>query len=176
MKRVLSTIAVLLIVTVFIAALYAMPKRISLSLTGVEYQLGHGRTEVHPISLVIRGRLHGAWTGQRTFVGTISIQGAHMPNPDNKHLLVIHFRPDGAGPMIYGYFRSGKPVTRAYGTMFASNNFNSFTIEEFSSHGRITGWNSRNGFMISAPAKTRVQALRISNLLMKNVLHGSRLH
>ena len=176
MKRILSTITMLLFIAIFVAALYVLPKRISLSLTGVEYQLGQGETVIHPVSLQIHGRLHGTWTGQRTFVGTISIEGARIPNPDNHHRLVIHFRPDGEGPMTYAYLDNGKPVTRTYGMMFASHNFRTLTIEEFSPQGKHKGWNSRNGFIISAPAQNRSEALRISNLLMKDTLHGFTLH
>lgn len=32
------------------------------------------------------------------------------------------------------------------------------------------GWNSEDGFMVSAPAKNRFEALKISNELMKDIL------
>lgn len=35
-----------------------------------------------------------------------------------------------------------------------------------------SGWNSGDGLMISAPAKTRQEALAISNFLMKDILMG----
>jgi hypothetical protein len=56
-----------------------------------------------------------------------------------------------------------------YGSMFTNHRFNEFTILEYQAN---AGWNSGHGLTISAPAKSRAEALKLSNQLMKPYLNG----
>ncbi|MDB5084558.1 MAG: hypothetical protein JWN30_1444 [Bacilli bacterium] len=171
-KFVLSTfIIILVLVGVFV--FYTYPRQVSQSINGVEYRLGTAQSDVIPIIIDINGKLSRSLKGNRTFIGTIHITGASIPNPDENRQLQIKFDNKGQGRMVYGYFESGTPFMHEYGIIFTNNDFSTFTIEEFVPEGNGSGgWMASNGLMMSGPASNRTQALNISNDLMKDVLRG----
>ncbi|MEH6938379.1 hypothetical protein V7056_11020, partial [Bacillus sp. JJ664] len=61
-----------------------------------------------------------------------------------------------------------------YGTLYIGNDFSQFTILIFEKESKgSNGWSAGDGIMISAPAKSREEALSISNHLMKDFLNGN---
>ena len=165
MKRTgMITIAIAVLMGVGWGVFRIFPRNVSLSLRGVEYQLGSKRYGVKPVVLRLSGTLHTSLWGVKTFSGTLSIAGATVQNKDNGRHLDIGFS-SGLGSISY---LNRNPFTYyyyTYGTIFTNQGFNTFTITVYPHNG--WGWNSTNGLMISAPAQTRTQALQISNTLTK---------
>ena len=59
-----------------------------------------------------------------------------------------------------------RPQFYYYGELFPNKSFTAFMVTEWQQEGNGSGWSGSNGLAIPAPAKTRTQALRISNELM----------
>lgn len=144
------------------------PRHIALTLEGVEYKLGAPKQGVRPVTLQLNGTLHRPLWGKRTFDGIVDIKGSTIPNKDNGKTLKIVFNPGLGGEIIYFNWKTMKFYE--YGQLYANKEFNTFTITVYTKEGKGFGWNGGNGLMITVPAKTRTQALQISNTLMKSQL------
>lgn len=117
----------------------------------------------------LRGTWHRSWNGQRIYRGIVDIQGASRPNPDNHRILTIGFPPNGLAPLVSGYFRDGVPQTRGYGMLAASPTFSRIVILE-------GGWQADGGITMAGPARTRSEAVALSNRLLRRFLRDYRLH
>lgn len=175
MKR--NVILIILSLVVLIIAwiiFYTYPRHVSLSVNGVEYHVGVGTQEVTPVKLVIEGTLKKSLNGTKKFDGTINIIGATIKNADNNRQAEIKFRKDGYGSITYFYLKDEKPMIDQYGIIFESGRFSKITICEFQPGKRrhTKGWGAANGWVMSAPAKTRAEAVQLSNRLMKQYLRG----
>jgi hypothetical protein len=148
-------------------------------LKGLKYQLGSENNHfTKPVTISIDGKLLKSITGIKTFIGTINIEGENIPVPEDQRELEINFQPDGAGHIVYGYFENGRPGTYSYGTLYVNKDFSKVTVATFEKDGvdRSSGsWTSEDGFMITAPAGNRAEALKISNELMKDYLKSNPL-
>ncbi len=175
MKRTLLISITLVVITIcVIAILQLVPKQYAVSLVGLKYQLGDENKDFEePIYINIDGKLQKSLTGSKTFTGTIDIHGEKIPVPLDQRELVIKFQEDGAGHIIYSYIENGIPGTYGYGTLYINKDFSEVTITTYERDEVNTskgGWTSEDGFMITAPAITRAEALEISNKLMKDYL------
>lgn len=175
-KRILAILIILVVVAGAII-FYMLPRNVSRQLTGVEYQLGTSRNKVVPVKITLHGKLERTLNGHLIYHGSFIVTGGTIPNSDNQRAADIHFDSNGQGIIVYGYWtKTGTPVNHVYGAMFMTDAFKTVTIEAFTPAGSNNkGWNEGDGFMITAPARTRSQALRISNRLMKEILDGTTL-
>lgn len=166
MKRITTVIFVIILMVIAAITFRTYPRNISLSLKGVEYQLGRSsHYDIKPITLKVKGIRKTSLLGHHTFTGTITIIRNSAPNHGIIRSSVNSFT--SGDPLAYLDSHS-KVVT--YGVMFNNSNMSKITVEVFQPNG---GWNSGNGLMISAPARTRTQALQVSNTLVKfQLIHG----
>jgi len=177
MKRriIISIIILLAAFTILLVMLY-YPKDISINTEGIKYQLGNeNRDTVKTIKIEINGKLYRSITGNKSFVGTIYLEGEGIPVPIEHRGLNIKFGTELQGGINYFYYDElSKPKTFTLGGIYINEDFSEFTIFTYDrSNGSTQGsWSADNGYMISAPAKDRDEALKISNELMKNILNG----
>ncbi|WDL95897.1 hypothetical protein [Alicyclobacillus sp. ALC3] len=176
-KKGILAISIILAVVVGLIILYTLPRNVSRTLTGVEYQLGTNRNKVVPVKITLHGKLQRSLNGHLKYRGSFVVTGGTVPNPDNQRTADIHFDSNGQGLIVYGYWtKAGTPVNHIYGAMFMTDAFKTLTIEAFTPAGSNNkSWNGGDGFMITAPAQTRSQALSISNELMKKNVDGTML-
>lgn len=159
---------------------------IDLQLEGIKYQLGSegAKSGAEPATVVIQGKVHTSWKGERVFKGVVQIEGEHIPVPEDQRGVEIHFFKNGWGSIAYPYFIYDERgavkdiITYPSHSIFANRDFSQVTLllstpgqqsapEDRKSH---SAWNSENGMMLSAPASTREEALQLSNKLMGEFL------
>ncbi|MET3699663.1 hypothetical protein SAMN05877753_112136 [Bacillus oleivorans] len=168
MKKIIigSLISILLISTVYILW-YTFPAEHAKTFQGVSYQLGN-EAEAETVEIHINGVLQRSLNGQRTFEGTIDVEGEELPVPKDARSVVINFLEHGRGDIVYTWIENGKPHTYSYGSVFINKNLSKVTI--------LKGdWTLADGLMIAAPARNRTEAAEISNELMKKYLDGRAL-
>lgn len=161
---------------------------VDMELTGVKYQLGsEGTTE--PAIVVIQGKLHTSFKGERVFKGVVQVVGEQIPVPQDQRKVEIRFSNDGWGLIAYPYFifdeRGATKDSNIYQShsIFANKDFSQVTLllktpdQQSDSEGGNpqSVWNSENGLMLSAPASTREEALALSNKLMLEHMKGEPL-
>ncbi|GFN33244.1 hypothetical protein [Paenibacillus xylaniclasticus] len=176
--------------------IYTYPDEIDITLTGVKYQLGPEgeKAGTEPATVIIKGKAKRTfWTkrstqGERTFEGEVTIVGEQIPVPKDQRKLTIRFADDGWGSMAYPYYiyengRAVKPAIYSSHIIFANKDFSKVTLllatpEQYKlgsddSSDKTEGgtaWSVEDGYMISAPAANRTEALALSNELMTKFL------
>ncbi len=141
------------------------PRPVALTLHGVQYQLGSSGKAATPVTLTLHGSRHRSMFGPETFSGTVDITGSTWSDRANGKYQTIPFDPEG---LIVYYSRSNH--FHMYGAIYPNRSFTAFAVQEW----HHSGWSAANGLVIAAPAKTRAQALRLSNTLMQAFLLTGR--
>lgn len=141
------------------------PRPVAMTLHGVQYTLGSPGQAVTPVTLTLHGSRDRSMFGSETFSGTVDITGSTWPDRANGQYQTIPFDPEG---LIVYYSRSNQFHT--YGAIYPNRSFTAFAVQEWNN----SGWSAANGLVIAAPAKTRRQALRLSNELMQAFLLTGR--
>ena len=141
------------------------PRSVAVTLHGVQYKLGNPKQGVTPVTLTLHGTRERSMFGPETFYGIVDIYGATMPDRTNGKYLTIPFDPHFGGLLVY-YSRSNQ--FHDYAAIYPNRSFTEFAVQEW----QHSGWSGANGLVIAAPARTRAQALRLSNKLMKPFLSG----
>lgn len=137
---------------------YTFPRKISLSYNGIKYKVGDSG-EQKQIKIAADGYYYNKLFTKDSFEGSISIDNKIYPGLKlsvDKQLQMIYYRN----------FQKGGSL-QTYGEIFVGEKLKNLTI---CIQDAQNGWNSKNGLMISAPAKNREEALEISNKLMNNYL------
>jgi len=157
--------------------IFAYPTTIDKEFPAVKYRLGDEKNYEN-IVVRIDGTYQRRLFSEDIYKGTIFIEGYEFTDESSGFVNLkstlddIHFDKDGHGR--YEYIKVGGDGEIQYlmqGVIFIENKFSTLTMtimEENPSDSSRSGWNSRNGLMISAPARSREEALQISNSLMKN--------
>ncbi|QHW33185.1 hypothetical protein GZH47_21960 [Paenibacillus rhizovicinus] len=155
--------------------IYTYPHRYHLKIQGIAYQLGEGNRDYVPTILLINGTVRKNLKGVRTFIGTIDIQGEAIPVPKAHRQLHIKLSKHGEAVLLYAYNDKGQPKMFTYGTLIVNDDFSKFTILKLASNARTgqSGFDGRDGHVISAPALQREDALEITNELMRYSLQGN---
>ncbi|WP_127533127.1 hypothetical protein [Paenibacillus kobensis] len=173
--------------------IYTYPHKIDVTLTGVKYQLGAEgeKAGTEPATVVIKGKVHrNFWNkrstqGERTFEGEVTIVGEQIPVPEDQRKLEIHFTDDGWGAMTYPLIHhkaNGAVSSITFyqsHSIFANKDFSKVTLSLVTPNGIADGtqtnggssWSAEDGYMISAPAANRDDALALSNELMIKFLN-----
>lgn len=183
-------ILILIAIAVFVG-INLSPKDVHISAQGFKYKLGNGNTESGKIVNVnVEGKLHKSLTGKRTFKGTLNIEGEDIPVPADQRQLNMPISQDGWGVISYPYFEykrasDGSPEAvnnthiYQYGSLFINSDFSKVTIlvsdQKESDGSGASSWSAEDGQMITAPASSRSEAIRLSNELMKDFLKGFEL-
>ncbi|MCG8483781.1 MAG: hypothetical protein MJA31_10770 [Clostridia bacterium] len=137
---------------------YTFPQNVNVIYSGIKYQLGD-LTQQEQIEIRISGHYYKRLFATDFFKGSINIENKNYPNLKllvGEELQLVAYRD---------YKENGKLYT--YGEAFIGEKLVNLTI---CVQDEKNGWNSEDGFMVSAPAKNRFEALKISNGLMKDFL------
>jgi len=173
-KKVVIIAIILIAALVSIFAWYMHSRKISMTIEAVHYQLGSANEQrATPVSITVNGYLNRNLNGTKEFKGTIQFSDGSTPKSDtNMH---ITFNKAGEGLMIYDNIENGSPRIYTYGYIFTDDQFSKVAIMKYTPYNNGTnsrGWNGSDGEMIAGPAKTREQALKISNELMGEYFRG----
>lgn len=136
---------------------------------GVMFQLGEvHKDKLNPTAISVHGELKKSIRGVRTFQGTIDIEGENIPVPEENRKLELRFSKQGETQLFYRYFDNGSFKQFLYGILFINKDFSKIAIMKYQRNpdGHGGGWNGGDGYMISAPAQNREEALEISNELL----------
>ncbi|WP_127533126.1 hypothetical protein [Paenibacillus kobensis] len=178
------TISSLIVIALAASAIYyTFPRNVEVRLTGIKYRLGEegAKAGTEQATVFIKGKSRMTWKGKRIFRGEVGIVGEDIPVPEDQRRLTIHFDDKGMGAMSYAYFdydRPGgtaHPRTYRYHTLFANKDYSEITLLLMMPRGGNTDtsskwWSGEDGFMLSAPANNREEALVVSNQLMRKYL------
>lgn len=149
---------------------YFVPKQYKTTLEGVYYQLGNDKV-FERIKIHLDGTLKNRIDGKKTFIGTVNFEGKELPRtPQDRTELELHYHGDHIGSIFSG-FRIIDEAGRVeadifnFGTVYANAKFSQITITMLTGENNRT-WSPSNGFMITAPANNREEAIKISQKLM----------
>lgn len=149
------TIIILLILGYFY---YTFPQKTNLSYNGIKYKLGDMQQE-EEIKITMNGYYYKRVFTKDFFKGSINIENKNYPSLKllvDEQLQMVSYRNNEENGKLY-----------TFGEIFIEENLTNLTV---CVQDKQNGWNSKDGFMISAPAENRFEALNISNKLMKNIL------
>ena len=142
---------------------YRTPKLVKVEYQGIYYQLGNQNTE-EEIPVIFDGYLtRGLWL-EDSFQGTITV-GEEILNK-------VDIRLPKDSPSVIIYYDEATKDYVSYGSLYTRDIKKSLTINIFQ-YDKSTdsdGWSSADGYMLSAPAEDRREALELSNQLMKGHL------
>lgn len=175
---------------------YTYPKKVNESFDGTLYQLGKDHKDVEEsIKIKVNGTLKKRLFQEDMFIGTLEIDDELWP-PQHFHepldKLEITFGMLWGGGWIHYWDLLD---LYQYGVLVINDDFSELTILKFQQFDELsqnttrqqakvedvnsiqvdyenfqTPWSSEDGFMISAPALNREEALDISKRLMENEL------
>jgi hypothetical protein len=159
-------IYIFIIAFLIIGVVYFIPKKINKEYSGIMYRLGDGNYE-EDIDINVNGYFsRGLFKGDK-FEGTITLGEKELQRLD------MRFTKDNGGILLHYDKTSGDYYS--YGQIFFNNTREKITISVFEQSKQDKAkknWTSKNGLMISAPANIRVEALEISNELLKEALEN----
>lgn len=155
---------------------YYSPKPINRTFEGIAYQLGEeNKGVIEPVVIHVNGQFKRNFDTNKTITGRMDIEEeGEIPIPYDKRELTIRLS-DQSG--IISYFDHGFK-SHFYGSIYINSDLTELTIAKYTPHPENpnrSGWNGRDGLMISAPASSREEALHISNELMKPHYRGMNL-
>lgn len=160
------------------------PRSVHIDTQGLKYRLGTDDADQEkPVHVNVKGKIYRSIMGERQFIGTVDIEGEEIPVPAEQRKLNIPFARDHGAVLSYPYFEYRESGAVAYseifsyGILFINKELNQVTIAvlEQDRVKRSGRWGREDGHMISAPAGSRPEAIRISNPLMERYLSGFEL-
>lgn len=177
MKKIIMIVAGLCLVLIIAFVLYYIyPKKINHDVVGIKYQLGADHQDFAKlVTIQVKGTLQNSLTGTKTFKGTIGIEGEDIPTPEEQKQLAITFDNRNLGILMHPNPPNYKPPYLSFGAIYINDDFSQFSINISVKDELNPGyrhWNSGDGFIISAPAQNRSQALKVSNEVMKPSIQG----
>ena len=164
-------IAVLTMLLVILAlsgtVMFYYPKSVSMHAEGIKYRLGQEHEAFEQqVQVLIEGKVYKRFPNTKKFEGFIDIQG--IEDIDALEFKTVQFTldHDKSGLLIYRSIENGMPTNYLLGVIYFSTTYDQATIA-LQHQGN---WNSENGFMLSAPASNKTDAIEISNKLMATYL------
>ncbi|RXJ04342.1 hypothetical protein DS745_02860 [Anaerobacillus alkaliphilus] len=150
---------------------YSLPKKIEKVYNGVEFQLGSDNEE--KVTIYLKGKLTKSLFGEKIFRGTLQINDEIIPSGlAYEDTIEVVFGKVWVGGIIQylEHTDDGLGQIYSYGIIYVNEDFTELTIAKNEQSGNGNSeWNGENGRMISAPASNRVEALAISNRLLKDI-------
>ncbi|WP_223067702.1 hypothetical protein [Paenibacillus caui] len=172
MKRLKIWVYGLVVVLIGTLFWYTYPRHVSIELKGVKYQLGEENASfLKPVTVRLEGSVNRSLFGRATFSGTIDAQEDIPFSKENGNVTIK--LPEKDGVIIdYIQIKNGEFKIYHLGSLLSNRDMSQVTLLLMHDEGGGQSWSGRDGFMISAPAHTRQEALDISNELMKERLTG----
>ncbi|MCC5910934.1 MAG: hypothetical protein JJT76_10915 [Clostridiaceae bacterium] len=131
-------------------------QQISYDYQGIRYQAGSHEI-VEPANVKVNGRYVTTLFGKpKKFNGTIVI--------DN-HTFDYSTHPLKFNKSNFAFLY----LNRHYGNLYISNNFQSLTVQVYEKNQQGGSWSSNGGWLISAPANNRKEAVKVSNKLFQKM-------
>lgn len=173
-----KVVLIWIVVAVVVVGLiyYFLPRQIQMEAPGIKYRLGvENQGTVKPVYVHIKGALYRGWLGNRTFRGTLGIEGEELPVSEVNRELEIQLDKNNFGWLHYYNVQDEFLGLYLYGTVTFAKDYSkvTFNIHEKDSD-YSSQWNGEDGLMLSAPASNREEALQISNELMGRYNNGER--
>ncbi len=154
-KVIIATFVVGLCLYTWLYISYNKPEYIEYKYTGIKYQAGNPQS-AEPVNIEIKGKyVKELFVKEVEFFGTIKI-GERVFSGDP-----IKFNRDKMGEL------------KSYGMIYISDKFEKLTIEIFEpieKGGYIFSY--KNGWLISAPCKSRKEAIEVSNAIIRRLHRG----
>ncbi len=135
---------------------YTTPRNMQSTYEGIKYQNGNAE-KAEAITIQVNGEYKRSLMGREDIFKGIIIMGSESFD-FSQHPLILNRNTIMA-------LNDDQSVH--YGMLFAENRFNKFTIEIHEHEGN--GIYQSNGWYISGPCNNRIQAVEISNMLMKKI-------
>jgi hypothetical protein len=177
MKKTIYLFISLFIILSAAALWYSYPKQIHKTFDGVLYQIGTENNNVERVTIKVDGQLKKSPFGAKSFRGKIKINKEILPTAESdQEYIEINFGFAGEGGVIQNWEYNKNPLTSiglySYGLLYIDDKFNELTIAKYDNPREQNGvmWNGDDGYVISAPASTRSEALEITNRLMDRFL------
>ena len=166
-EKVVNTIIIIVIIVVMAALIIPWSREFVKTFTGIKYQLGSdNKTYSESVQISFNGAYKESYFGLLSdiFIGYITIDGVEI-NKDKEFNLI--FIEDKGVVISHRYFVRAEAAMKkfSYGRLYIDEEFEEFTIELYTEESN-KGFNSFDGFMISAPATNREEALLISKKLV----------
>ncbi|WP_343841788.1 hypothetical protein [Salinibacillus aidingensis] len=154
---------VIIIITILYLVWYAFPKNFNSTFNGILFNLDDPDVEEN-VSIYFDGTIRKRLNGEMTYDGIVRIKGDKFPVPKGKRDLIINFDKNGMGLMTYMYYtENGEPKHYVYGTITLNEDLTKLTILRYRNNGSHGSWTKNDGDIISAPATTRKEALKIAD-------------
>jgi len=151
MKRILIPIMILLIIGIIYFQFNDITKEYNGNIHGVRYKLGNS-TYVEDIDIKIDGKFIKRKFSKINFIGKITL--------DEKVLRCTEFDDNNKALL---YYNNKNGYVNIDSQLYIDDDLEMFTITE-------AGWNSKDGTMISAPAKDRKEAVEVHNITMNEFM------
>ncbi len=151
-------ILILLLAAVGFALTAKDTTQINIMSPGMKIQLGNSVDETS-ITLQLQGTYTKGLVAGTVFSGKIYIDG-------DVYICSKSKTSDTFGAMVT-QIKDGK--TESFGNLFFDEDFSKFAL-------LLNGWNNESGIMIIAPAANRIEALDISNDILKSFLESNTLN
>ena len=170
-KETIKPITIILVLLLLILSIIPWPKSIDSEIEGIRYQLGHENMDYsEKVSIKFDGTYYRSVLGvfKRSFKGYIYINGLII-NSDEAFYLKFDRWDRSDLRQTYYYYDENRVKSEHFGTLYADGNFQAITINIMIGTYERKNWNSGDGFMISAPAANREEALELSRDLMNPI-------
>lgn len=168
-KGIIISVSLLVLAIAVYVGKQWFPKSNDMELPGIQYQLGKGNETVSkPVVIRLEGKMKRSLLGRQHFEGRIEVSSEELSVPKHSRTLRLVF-DDLRAIIDYRYFSDGQLGSYPYGTIYIDKDMNKFTILRFSEETasykgeKNVGWSGENGIVISAPAATREEAVKLSN-------------
>jgi hypothetical protein len=175
MKRVILIGALLLVAAAAVGLAYWFyPRTVDFEAQGMKYRLGtEAAVEERPLKVSIQGKIYRNFKGERTFKGTIGLEGEDIPVPEDQRTVELkRYRSFNAYALTYPFIENGKPRIYSQGTLFVNDDFSKIAIALIEHEADQGHWGADDGLMIAAPALNREEAVVLSNEVMREYLDG----
>ncbi|WP_133257509.1 hypothetical protein [Paenibacillus montanisoli] len=174
-RKFLSWLIVLILVGIGIYSIwYLTPKRYTKTIDGVFYQLGKEGV-IEPIKMHLDGKLRTHINGKKSFHGAVEFEGKEVPQlPKDRTKLEMYYTGENFSTILSTsriIDAAGRvaPDFYFYGSIYINDDFTAFTIKVLvnESNDAASPWSESDGYMITAPAKDRDEAMITSKELIK---------
>ncbi|GGA65659.1 hypothetical protein [Ornithinibacillus halotolerans] len=165
-----SRIIIIALLFLSLIILYFYPKNYDETFEGVYYQLGNSDL-LEPVIIELKGITQNHITGRKSFEGEIDIQvDEEMIFPDEWDDWQISL-PNGGPGNLFSETKYGKENFMNWysaGWVYTNKKMDQFSIMlyEKKSDESSGSWSGEDGFLITFPAMTREEALKISDELI----------
>lgn len=159
-KKIYVTVGIISLLIIGLLVRSIMPIKYDHTLTGVMYQHGDDH-HVKEVSISIKGSMGRSLHDNKVYKGSLIIKDDDNPIPGKDREVKIHFNKDGLGSLVYGGFKEGAPYTYNYGLISINDDLSEVVILKETK-------NSKEPYIIAAPAKNLKAAKKISSDLIDN--------